>query len=106
LINLVRPDDIVIAISASGNSKNVVKAIEEARKHNATTIGFTGFDGGRLGRIVDMHIHVRSEIIEHVEDIHLMLEHMIVKTIKDHPMIGITVTDSTAKLSAEVMGEK
>jgi len=87
LINLINPDDVVIAISASGNSPNVVRAVEEARKHNATTIGFTGFDGGRLGQIVDIHIHIDSRIIEHVEDIHLMLEHMIVKTIKDQQQL-------------------
>jgi len=105
LVNLVRPDDIVIAISASGNSKNVVNAVEEAQKHNATTIGFTGFDGGRIGQLVDIHIHVDSRIIEHVEDIHLMLEHMIVRTIKDQPMIGINMLDSTTKIPADVLSE-
>lgn len=105
LINLVRPDDIVIAISASGNSKNVVNAVEEAKKYGATTIGFTGFSGGRLGQIVDIQIHVDSDIIEHVEDIHLMLEHMIVRTIKDQPYIGIPLTEASEKLSAEVLGD-
>jgi len=104
LINLIKPEDVVIAISASGNSKNVVNAVEEARKYGAITIGFTGFSGGRLGQIVDLHIHVESDIIEHVEDIHLMLEHMIVRTIKDHPYIGITAQAET-KLPAEVTGD-
>jgi len=104
LINLVKPNDIVIAISASGNSKNVVNAVEEARKHNVTTIGFTGFDGGRLGQLVDIHIHVDSKIIEHVEDIHLMLEHMIVRTIKDYPMIGVTAESSGVNLTVGVSG--
>jgi D-sedoheptulose 7-phosphate isomerase len=106
LINLVNPDDVVIAISASGNSKNVVNAVEEAKKHNVTTIGFTGFDGGRLGQLVDIHIHVDSKIIEHVEDIHLMLEHMIVMTIKDQPMIGINVPDVNANLPADVLVDR
>lgn len=105
LINLIGPGDVVIAISASGNSKNVVKAVEEARKYNAITIGFTGFTGGRLGQLVDIHIHVRSEVIEHVEDIHLMLEHMIVRAIKDQPFIGINLAETSAKLSADVMGD-
>lgn len=105
LINLIRPGDMVIAISASGNSKNVLNAVEEARKYEATTIGFTGFDGGRLGQMVDLHIHVNSRIIEHVEDIHLMLEHMIVRTIKDQPFIGIDMPETSAKLSTEVMGD-
>ncbi len=102
LINLIRPGDIVIAISASGNSKNVLNAVDEARKYGVTTIGFTGFDGGRLGQMVDVHIHVRSNIIEHVEDIHLMLEHMIVRTIKDQPFIGISLPDASTKLSVEM----
>lgn len=105
LINLVGSGDVVIAISASGNSKNVVRAVEEARKYNAITIGFTGFTGGRLGQLVDIHIHVRSEIIEHVEDIHLMLEHMIVRTIKDQPFIGIELPEASAKLSADILGD-
>jgi D-sedoheptulose 7-phosphate isomerase len=83
LANLIRPNDIVIGISASGNSANVLNGVAEAKKYQATTIAFTGFDGGRLGSMVDINIHVDSNIIEHVEDVHLMLEHMIVKTIKE-----------------------
>lgn len=83
LANLVLPGDIVIGISASGNSKNVLNAIELAKIRSATTIGFTGFDGGQLAKMVALNVHVNSNIIEHVEDIHLMLEHMIVKAIKD-----------------------
>jgi D-sedoheptulose 7-phosphate isomerase len=105
LVNLIRPGDVVIAISASGNSKNVLNAVEEAQKYGVTTIGFTGFDGGRLGQMVDLHIHVNSDIIEHVEDIHLMLEHMIVRTIKEQPFIGIDLMDAGAKLPSDVMGD-
>jgi len=99
---LIKPGDIVIAISASGNSKNVLNAVDEARKYGVTTIGFTGFDGGRLGQMVDIHIHVQSNIIEHVEDIHLMLEHIIVRTIKDQPFIGINLPDTAAKISVDM----
>jgi D-sedoheptulose 7-phosphate isomerase len=105
LINLIRPNDVIIAISASGNSQNVVNAVDEAQKYGVTTIGFTGFDGGRLGQMVNIHIHVNSSIIEHVEDIHLMLEHMIVRTIKDQPFIGVNIPDAGAKLSADVTGD-
>ena len=84
LDNLLNPDDIVIAISASGNSKNVLNAMRLARQRNAVTIGFTGFDGGSLQDLVDVQVHVESQVIEHVEDIHLMLEHMIVKTLKEN----------------------
>lgn len=105
LANLIRPGDVVIGISASGNSKNVINAIEEAQKHNVTTIGFTGFDGGRLGQIVDINIHVHSNIIEHVEDVHLMLEHMIVKAIKEQSLPEVALTTSIAKLAADVFGD-
>ncbi len=70
-------------ISASGNSRNVLNAISLANNANATTIGFTGFDGGILASLVDINIHVNTNIIEHVEDIHLMLEHMIVKSLRE-----------------------
>lgn len=83
LANLVEAEDVVIAISASGNSANVVKAMEAAKVYNAVTVGFTGFTGGKLASLVDIQVHVDSYVIEHVEDIHLMLEHMIVKAIKD-----------------------
>lgn len=97
LANLIQPRDVVIGISASGNSPNVLNAIQEAKRDSVTTIAFTGYDGGRLGRMVDVNIHVKSNVIEHVEDIHLMLEHMIVKAIKDQPYLGIDV----AKLAVE-----
>ena len=94
LANLVKPGDVIIGISASGNSKNVLNAIEEAQKHKVKTIAFTSFDGGVLGQMVDINIHVKSNIIEYVEDIHLMLEHMIVKTIKDQVQLEARRTRS------------
>ena len=98
LANLVRPGDIVIAISASGNSKNVINAAEAAHRHEAIVIGFTGFDGGLLRQLANINIHVNSNIIEHVEDIHLMLEHLIVKTIKEQLPSSVNVTTSLAQI--------
>jgi D-sedoheptulose 7-phosphate isomerase len=83
LANLVQPGDVVIGISTSGKSPNVLKAIELASRANATTIGFTGFDAGQLGSMVDIHIHVPSHCIEHVEDVHLMLEHLMTKALRN-----------------------
>lgn len=83
LANLVMPNDIVIGISASGNSMNVLNALALAKTRTAITVGFTGFDGGQMAPMVDLNVHVNSSIIEHVEDIHLMLEHLIVKALKD-----------------------
>ncbi|MFZ6028844.1 MAG: SIS domain-containing protein [Chloroflexota bacterium] len=82
LASLIQPGDLVIGISASGNSPNVLKAMETARQYEALTIGFTGFNGGKLRQMVDFGIHIDSDIIEHVEDIHLMLEHMVVLNLK------------------------
>jgi D-sedoheptulose 7-phosphate isomerase len=101
LASLIKPEDIVIAISASGNSKNVIKAVEAAHQYRATVIGFTGFDGGYLKPLVDINIHVNSDIIEHVEDIHLMLEHLIVKTIKDQFRSSVNVRTLPEQMPAE-----
>jgi D-sedoheptulose 7-phosphate isomerase len=105
LENLIKPGDIVIGISASGNSKNVINAIEEAQKHNVTTIGFTGFDGGRLGQIVNINIHVQSNVIEHVEDIHLMLEHIIIKVIKEEVQSVAKTTTTLSQLPATLFSD-
>jgi D-sedoheptulose 7-phosphate isomerase len=83
LVGMMKPGDVVIGISASGKSQNVLKAIEYANINGAYTIGLTGFDGGVLGEMVSLHIHVPSNRIEQVEDIHLMIEHMVISAIKD-----------------------
>ena len=105
LANLIQPGDVVIGISASGNSQNVLNAIQEVKRNSVTTIAFTGFDGGRLGGMVDVNIHVKSHIIEHVEDIHLILEHMIVKAIKDQPYLGIDLAKFVIEQPDEVLGD-
>ncbi|ODS33914.1 MAG: phosphoheptose isomerase [Candidatus Scalindua rubra] len=82
LINLVNPKDVVIAITASGNSPNILKAVEYARQKGALTIGFIGFDGGKLKPMLDEYIVVSSRNYGHIEDIHLILEHMISQCLK------------------------
>ena len=105
LASLVKPGDIVIAISASGNSKNVINAAETAHRFDATVIGFTGFDGGRLAQLANINIQVNSNIIEHVEDIHLMLEHLIVSSIKGQVRTVVKVASRVAQLPADVFGD-
>ena len=83
IASLVNPGDIVIGISTSGGSINVLNGIKLATQRLARTIGFTGFDGGELARIVDINVHVPSQSIEHVEDIHLMLEHLMCKALRE-----------------------
>lgn len=77
LIPLVRQGDVLIGISGSGNSTNVLNAIQVATDAGATTIGFCGYDGGELKRMVDVPVHVSCNMMAMVEDIHLMLEHAI-----------------------------
>jgi len=77
LKNLMDKGDIVIGISGSGNSENVIKGIEYAKKNNITTVGMTGFDGGELRKIVDYSIHIPCSFMEMVEDIHLSITHLI-----------------------------
>jgi D-sedoheptulose 7-phosphate isomerase len=82
LASFIQPDDIVIGISASGNSENVIRAIKLAKESKGRTIGFTGFDGGRLMPLVDINLHIPTDCIEIVEDLHLMLEHIISKALR------------------------
>jgi len=73
----VKPEDVVIGISASGNSANVLRGIRAANSLDAKTIGFVGFGGGKLKPMVDYDITLKSKNYGVVEDVHLMLEHMI-----------------------------
>lgn len=77
LNNLVNEGDVVIAISGSGNSKNVLDAVKLAKKNNAITVGFIGFDGGKLKDLVDFKIVVNSNHYGVIEDVHDILHHMI-----------------------------
>ena len=82
LANFVRPGDVVIGISTSGNSPNVLRTVELGNEMKAQTIGFTGFDGGQLLALSSMNIHVESSNIEQVEDIHLILCHMLTANLR------------------------
>ena len=80
LRNLLNTDDVLIAISASGESTNVLRAVAAARELGAVTIGLVGFDGGRLRELVDAAVHVQSDSYGVVEDCHLVLEHAITES--------------------------
>ncbi|HEY4690080.1 MAG TPA: SIS domain-containing protein [Anaerolineae bacterium] len=79
---LVQPDDVVIAISGSGNSPNVLEAVRLAREAGARTIGWTGFQGGQLKDLVDVCVIVPSHVMEQIEDAHLIMEHAICTTLR------------------------
>ena len=83
LKNLVNPGDLVICITASGNSPNILKAIEYAKQRGAKAIGLIGFGGGELQELVDEHITVSSTNYGQVEDIHLILAHAISQYFKE-----------------------
>lgn len=79
LETLMAPGDVVVAISASGNSPNVVEAIEYANANAAITVGLTGFGGGRLGQLAQIHVHAPTNEGEYgpAEDVHLILDHLV-----------------------------
>jgi len=76
---LYRPGDKLVAISASGNSANLVNAAQWVKSRGGTVISFVGFDGGKLKEISDISIHVKTMNGEYgpVEDIHLILGHLV-----------------------------
>jgi D-sedoheptulose 7-phosphate isomerase len=75
----LRKGDVVVGISASGNSPNVLKAIDYANSEGAHTVGLTGFDGGRLRQLVKTSLHVQTGKGEYgpVEDAHMILDHLV-----------------------------
>ena len=79
LENQMDTEDVVVAISASGNSPNVLHAIDYAKEHGGFTVGLTGFGGGRLRESVHLSVHVPSNPGEYgpVEDIHMILDHLV-----------------------------
>ncbi len=78
LRNLVSPGDLVIVLSASGKSKNIIKAVQYAKKCKAVTIGLLGFtDGGALAHLVDHALIISSNRYGICEDLHLVLNHLI-----------------------------
>lgn len=79
----ITPNDIIIGISGSGNSANVVNALSYAKDIGATTVGITGYDGGKIGRMVDIHIHTPIEDMQVVEDFHLIINHMTMKILRE-----------------------
>jgi D-sedoheptulose 7-phosphate isomerase len=77
LKNLASPGDLLIAISGSGNSPNVLRAVEWANRHGLTTFGCTGFNGGKLRQLAHYHFHVPMDDMGIVESIHLTVFHWV-----------------------------
>lgn len=83
LRNFVGTGDVVMAISGSGNSPNVLNALTLARQRGAVTVGLTGFDGGALKSLCDHCVIVPSDNMQHIEELHLVVLHAIYSAVRD-----------------------
>jgi len=83
LRNLASPDDLLIAISGSGNSPNVLRAVEWANANGLTTFGVTGYDGGRLRQIAHAGLHVPCHNMGTVEAVHSVVFHYLVDILRE-----------------------
>lgn len=77
LKNRLKKNDIIIAISGSGNSKNVINAVEYAKENGNQIIGLTGYNGGKLKELSDINLHVPVNSMQVTEDIHMIFDHLM-----------------------------
>ena len=80
---MAEPGDVALGISGSGKSENVLRAIRYANANDMTTIGFTGFDGGKLKPMVDCCLQIPSNDIGVVESLHLVACHYIIDRLRE-----------------------
>jgi D-sedoheptulose 7-phosphate isomerase len=80
---LAAPGDVVVAFSGSGRSPNVIRALDLARQRNVTTVGITGRDGGEMLERCDLCLVVPCQPMEQIEDVHVVLTHLIYSAIRD-----------------------
>jgi len=73
----IKPGDVIMAISGSGNSKNVINAVEYAKEQGCKIIGLTGFDGGKLKGLSDVSLHAPINSMQITEDIHMIFDHLM-----------------------------
>lgn len=90
LQTLARPGDVLVVISASGKSPNVIAAVESARSCGMSVVGLTGRSGGSLAKLVDVVVHVPSDRIEVVEDAHLVAAHSLCVAVRERLAAGET----------------
>lgn len=83
LANMIEPGDVVIGISASGNSQNVINAVKLAKKVGASTIALLGARGGKLKQMVDAYVLAPGQNIEQEEDAHMILAHVITRHMRE-----------------------
>lgn len=95
LKNFLSEDDLVIGISGSGNSKNVVNALEYANANGATTVAMSGFKGGKISQIASINVHAPVMDMEVTEDVHMVIfnivkKQMMARLMGDNPSMGDT----------------
>jgi len=83
LKNFLHPGDLVMALSGSGNSPNVIKAIVYANDHGAHTVGLAGYDGGQLARLTRTSLVVPVQDMQKAEDGHMILLHVAMQILRD-----------------------
>lgn len=83
LNGVLRPCDLVIGISGSGNSKNVLNAIEYAKEMGAKTVGITGYQGGKLKEMADFHMDAMVNDMQISEDVHIIFDHMMYRVLRE-----------------------
>lgn len=93
LKNFIKPGDLVIGISGSGNSENVVRAIKYAREKGVRTVAMTGFSGGKIADMADISVHAPVQDMEVTEDVHMVIFNIIKKEMQarllgDNPSMG------------------
>ncbi|MBS1558782.1 MAG: SIS domain-containing protein [Bacteroidetes bacterium] len=98
LKNFIEPGDVVVGISGSGNSANVVKAMQYAKDMGVQTIAFCGYTGGKIKALADIHIHSVAMDMEVAEDIHMIVFNAIKKEVMrrlrgSHTSMGATYDD-------------
>lgn len=73
----INSSDVVMAVSGSGNSQNVINAVEYAKEQGCKIIGLTGYSGGKLKELSDISLHVPVNSMQITEDIHMVLDHLM-----------------------------
>lgn len=84
LRNNLEENDVLIAISGSGNSPNIIHAAEYAKEHGCKIIGLTGFSGGKLKEMADISLHAPVNSMQVTEDIHMIFDHMMMSIFYKH----------------------
>jgi D-sedoheptulose 7-phosphate isomerase len=82
------PGDLVIGISGSGNSENVIRGIQEAKEQGAETFGLAGYRGGRLAELADECLIVPSDSMQQIEDLHTIILHIVFVAVREHLKAG------------------